>query len=251
MDKNKKVYSDKKVIDWYGQLEEIWPIEKKIFAEYKNLLQSGNFLDVGVGGGRTTKYLANICKHYTGIDYSEKFIEKLKEHYPEFEYYTIDASDMSAFQDQTFDFVNFSFNGMDYVDLDNRKKIFSEMYRVLKPKGLFFFSTHNKNHFSFNINPWRNKNNSFSINIKTFLKLVPYLIKKQRQKTHTVYHKDYAIINDSAHNYELMTFYTSPAFLRRQLSDNGFVEIDYYLKSGEKKDDSQLEEWIFATAKKA
>lgn len=250
MDKNLKVYTSEKVVQWYRHLKEIVPVEKMVFDKYMNVLKQGDVLDIGIGGGRTTAYLLNICHEYTGIDYSENFVSSVKEEYPNARCLVMDARDLSFFNDESFDFVNFSFNGIDYVNLEGRTKIISEISRILKPGGLFFFSTHNKNHFSFNKLPWFNKENSFFINLKTFLKLFPFLIKKVAHKKDETIKENYAVINDSAHNYGLMTFYTSPAFLRKQLTDSGFENIELYLKSGEKKEDPLLEEWIFVTGKK-
>ena len=250
MDKNLEVYSSKQVITWYTQLREIIPVEKIIFEKHKALLQQGSLLDIGIGGGRTTAHLLNLCKKYTGIDYSENFVNAVKKQHPEFSCFVMDARDLSTFKNESFDFVNFSFNGMDYVNLEGREKIIFEISRVLKPNGLFFFSTHNKNHPDFNTSPWLNRNNSLLTNIKTFIKLIPFFTRKMRHKKNELFSKDFAIINDSAHNYGLMTFYTSPAFLRTQLADAAFGEINFYTKLGEKKEDSELENWIFVTGKK-
>ena len=250
MDKNLKAYRSKQVVNWYKQLHGIIPIEKRVFEENKELLKRSNVLDIGIGGGRTTAYLLKICKSYVGIDYSESFVNSVKKTYPEATCFVMDARDLSAFKDASFDFVNFSFNGIDYVEEKGRKKILSEIKRILKPGGVFFFSTHNKNHRTFRANPWLNSDNSLFINVKTFIKLLPFFFRKTKQSKNEIINGDYAIINDSAHQYSLMTFYTTPAFLREQLMQEGFGEITFYGRSGEKKDDTELEDWIFSTTKK-
>ena len=250
MDGNFNAYRSGQVVRWYSRLHEIIPIEKLIFEKNKDLLKQGSVLDIGVGGGRTTDYLIGRCKTYTGIDYSENFIQVVKKKHPAASLHVMDARDLSFFTDGSFDVVNFSFNGIDYVNLEGRKKILSEIARVIKPGGLFFFSTHNKNHREFNKHPWLNKTNSLITNIKTFIKLMPFLYTKASQKKLEVYAGDYAIINDSAHNYKLMTFYTTPSFLRQQLIDNGFLQPVFFTKSAEKREDAQLDDWIFILTEK-
>lgn len=248
---NLNVYSSGSVINWYRQLQVLLPVEEKIFRHYNGLLRKGHLLDIGIGGGRTTAYLLNKCGSYTGIDYSEGFVRTVSERFPQASCLVADARALSAFEAQSFDVVNFSFNGIDYVDLQGREKIISEISRVLKPGGLFFFSTHNKLHPGFRIAPWRTKSNSSFINIKTFIKLLPFLLRKARYKKKELIAEKYAIINDSAHNYSLMTFYTSPHFLREQLSHAGFEQISLMNTAGEQKEDPALDEWIFVTASRS
>lgn len=251
MDKNLNTYNSSSVVKWYDQLTGVEPVELCIFEMYSELLINAAVLDIGIGGGRTTKYLLNKCRSYTGIDYSEGFVTATKEKFPGIQLLKMDARDLSAFHDASFDFVNFSFNGIDYVDLKGREQIFKEIRRILKPHGIFFFSTHNRNHPTFNKDPWINKNNSPFINLKTFAKIFPFLLKKLLNKKREMITKDYAIINDSAHNYSLLTFYTSPSFLREHLNNNGLTNLVFYSRKGEALADDNLDDWIFVTCAKS
>lgn len=192
-----------------------------------------------------------MCCNYTGIDYSEKFIQALKVKIPEARLYCMDARKLFNFAADEFDFVNFSFNGLDYVNDNDRKKIMQEIMRVLKPGGIFFFSTHNKNHPNFNRAPWHVTGLSSLTRIKTFIKLIPYLFLHYKQKKKEVRNEDYAILNDSAHNYSLMTYYTTPQHLMFQLREAGFENIKLLQKSGAEVKLDELDEWIFAVCQKA
>ncbi|MBA2613915.1 MAG: class I SAM-dependent methyltransferase [Bacteroidetes bacterium] len=250
-DPNLNTYNSATVIKWYDHLDALTPIEKYFFELHKDLILRSNILDIGIGGGRTTAYLVSICKNYIGIDYSKGFVETVKTKFPNADIRLIDARDLSAFENNTFDLVNFSFNGIDYVSLDDRKKILSEINRVLKPNGVFFFSTHNKDHTTFDQLPWRNKSNNLITNLKTFIKLLPFLPKHLKQKEKEIRLKEYAIINDSAHNYGLFTFYTSPRFLKEQLNTYHFYDIALFSKNGKIENDETLDDWIFVTCKRS
>lgn len=251
MTDNLNTYNSSSVINWYAALKDMTPVELSIFETHRDFLKQAAVLDIGIGGGRTTRYLKDKCKAYTGIDYSKGFVTQIKKEFPEVSSLVMDARDLSTFGDQSFDFVNFSFNGIDYVNLKDRTKIFSEIERVLKPNGLFFFSTHNKDHKSFHLDPWRSEHNSFFTNIKTFIKLSPFLLRKLKNKKHEEILSDYAIINDSAHNYSLFTFYTSVSFLKKQLSESKFDTSRLYSKTGKEATDAELDDWIFVLTRKS
>jgi len=249
MENNLRTYNSRQVVNWYAQLNTITEVERVVFDKFAGLIKSGRLLDIGFGGGRTTQYLLNKTTNYTGIDYSAKFVGVVKQLYPQAIVSVMDARELK-FTDDSFEFINFSFNGIDYSDLIGRTKIFSEIYRTLKPGGIFFFSTHNKKHKSFNVSPWLDKSLTLTTRIKNFVKFFPFQFKKLTNRRWEIYTEDYAIINDSAHNYSLMTFYTSPRFLRQQLLEQNFTEIVFYNKAGFETNDDGLDDWIFVTCKK-
>lgn len=249
-DLNLRTYNNANVVKWYQEMESITSVEKLIFDINSNILSSGSVLDIGIGGGRTTAYLFRKCKTYTGIDYSENFVSASKKKFANADIRLADARDLSVFKNNTFDVVNFSFNGIDYVNLKDREKILSEINRVLKPNGVFLFSTHNLCHETFNKQPWLYKENSFFTNLKTFLKLLPFLPRHISKKKEEFYSKDYAIINDSAHDYSLLTFYTAPSFIKQQLQQSEFTAIEFYSKDAKQENETHLDDWIFISCKK-
>ena len=248
---NLESYGSSRVLNWYKQLNTLIAVEKKVFEDHRYLLNKGQVLDIGIGGGRTTAFLLERCSSYTGVDYSAGFIKIVREKFPGKDLRVMDARDLSAFSDNTFDFVNFSFNGIDYVDGPGREKILSEIHRILKPGGVFFFSTHNKIHASFGKQPWSDPSGSFTTKLKTFVKLVPFLPRHLMNRKKEVVMEGYAIINDSAHNYSLLTFYTSPDFMAEQLQKAGFNDFTFLSKDGFEKAYDDLDDWMFITCKKS
>lgn len=250
MDKNQNTYNIGGVVQWYEKLDKLVEVEISVFDRFKDKITGGDFLDIGIGGGRTTRNLIDKCKKYIGLDYSLNFVNSVKKQFPTADIRLMDARDLSVFADNSFDFVNFSFNGIDYVDEEGRIKVMKEVYRVLKPDGVFFFSTHNKSHATFNKLPWLNKSNALLTNLKTAIKLLPYIPKHFLRKKNEIIRNDFAIINDSAHNFNLMTFYTTPEFLIQQLCNCHFSNIELLLKSGKLASDKNHDDWIFVVCKK-
>lgn len=251
METNLNAYNLPQTQRWYGELKGLTIAEMKIFENAGDKLKEGKVLDIGVGGGRTTAELINRCGEYDGIDYSPLFVQQCKQRFPNVNIQCMDARNLNSLGKDRFDLVNFSFNGIDYVNNEDRLKILKEIHSVMKPGGLFFFSTHNRSHFMFNRTPWSNKEKPFYYNLKTFLRFAPFIFKKFIHKKKELTTKDYSLIIDHAHNYSLVTFYTEPGYLREQLTISGFTGIKLFDKNGEESIDEKLDDWIYVTALKS
>jgi SAM-dependent methyltransferase len=78
------------------------------------------------------------------MDYSEEMIRLCRDKFPQLKFMVADASDLSAFSDGSFDAIVFAFNGLDYLfPEEQRWKCLRECKRVLRPGGVFVFSSHN------------------------------------------------------------------------------------------------------------
>lgn len=136
---NLDTYSSKKAVDFYTQTE-LQDAEKLAFRFLKS---PGSILDVGCGTGRTSIWLHNRGFSVTGIDISEPMISRARELRPDIRFEVGDVLHLQ-FADSTFDYVLFSFNGLDLLyPEEQRLKALKEINRVLKPAGIFIFSSHN------------------------------------------------------------------------------------------------------------
>ncbi|MBN1538193.1 MAG: class I SAM-dependent methyltransferase [Anaerolineales bacterium] len=96
--------------------------------------------DFGCGPGQTTKYLKNLGVEISGLDLSEKNIEQASLHHPEINFH---QGNMLAL-----DFDNGSLAGVvafyAIVHFSEKQveKAFHEIYRVLRPGGLFLLTFH-------------------------------------------------------------------------------------------------------------
>jgi SAM-dependent methyltransferase len=130
------------VVAQYRASNYLLPCEEHAFS---NFIAAGTrVLDLGVGAGRTTPFLAARAGEYVGIDYSEAMIAACRERYPGLDFQVRDARNLSCFADGYFDSVVFSFNGLGhlYPD-DSRIACVREVNRVLRQGGSFVFSLHN------------------------------------------------------------------------------------------------------------
>jgi ubiquinone/menaquinone biosynthesis C-methylase UbiE len=135
----------------------LWQSEKYIFAKY--LHPQSRILDIGCGTGRTTFGLYGMgFKDIIGLDLSEGMIsaaQKIaKDKGIEISFAVENACALS-FDTDSFDAVVFSFNGIMTIPAkETRQKSFNEIYRVLKPGGIFIFTTHDINTLQF-IDYWK------------------------------------------------------------------------------------------------
>jgi len=113
-------------------------IEKPaMFSELPESLEGFSILCLGCGSGEEcNEILKRGADKVVGVDLSDKLIEKAKEKYPQIEFREMDAEDLK-FGDSRFDLV-YSSLVLNY--LKNWDKVLSEVYRVLKPNGVFIFS---------------------------------------------------------------------------------------------------------------
>lgn len=225
-DKNQKTYSTRSIVHYYTQLKQLQPAEQSILDLLKQQLPAMKMLDMGVGGGRTTQHFAQLAKEYIGIDYSADMIAACQQRFRTAQFAVCDARNMSQFQDNSFDFILFSFNGIDYVSHDDRLQILQEVRRVGKPGGYFCFSSHNLQGIERAFH-WRNQLSLNPITSYTNLVMLAllrgfnYPITQKRLKTTA-----YTMIRDESHNFRLQTYYIRPEEQLKQLE--GFRDVKVY-----------------------
>jgi ubiquinone/menaquinone biosynthesis C-methylase UbiE len=221
-DHNKTAYTAPRIVNYYAQLNTLQPAEKAVLDLLKRQPSTIKMLDIGVGGGRTSQHFSKITSEYIGIDYSAEMISACNKRFSassqKMKFEVCDARDMSQFADNSFDFILFSFNGLDYTSHLDRLKIFQEISRVGKPGGYFFFSSHNLQGLDrqFDIR----KQLSFNP-LKTYVNLVMFALLRFFNRPITLTQlkaADYAIIRDESHNFRLNTYYIRPKEQIHQLS---------------------------------
>ncbi|ACB52125.1 methyltransferase [Crocosphaera subtropica ATCC 51142] len=102
-----------------------------------NINSNTKILDLCCGSGQTTQFLVQKSLQVTGLDASSTAIERAKQVVPEGTYVEALAEKM-PFCDQAFDLVHSSV-ALHEMETEQLRKILKEVYRVLKPGGIFAF----------------------------------------------------------------------------------------------------------------
>ena len=75
LQKNLEIYNAPDVTAYYAALNYLTPCERLLFDTY---ISTGSaILDLGVGGGRTTPYLASRAARYVGVDNAEAMVRRM------------------------------------------------------------------------------------------------------------------------------------------------------------------------------
>ena len=233
MNINKEIYNSKDIVNKYKQKSYLFKGEKILIENLKNNINNGKMLDIGIGTGRTTKYFSQYFNKYVGIDYAEEMINTAKQTYKNknIQFFCLDAKNMNIFNDNEFDYILFSFNGIDCVSFDDRLKILTEIKRIAKPRATFVYSTHN----IYNIPKL------FSFHMpKNPLNIIPEI--KRVKKINTInknpdqlLKSDYVIITDGDIDFSVQYYYGNMNFEFEQLKKIGFTPKHFYsLKNGSK-----------------
>jgi ubiquinone/menaquinone biosynthesis C-methylase UbiE len=254
---NHNVYSTSRIVRYYAQLQLLQPAEQTILDHLQTQRSTIRMLDIGVGGGRTTQHFAPAVAHYTGIDYSAEMIaachRRFSDHSQTITFTVCDARDMSQFQDQTFDVILFSFNGIDYMPYSDREKVFQEVRRVGKAGGFFCFSSHNLQGMEREFD-WRHhlRLNPFV----TYVNLVMFAILRGCNRSITLEklcNADHLMLRDESHNFRLQTHYVRPRAQIAQL-DAYFSEVTVYswrsgLELTPQEQCSNVDMWLYYLCK--
>ena len=247
---NKKAFERADVIEYYQMIDHLFPSERLIIERFRERLKDSRLLDIGIGGGRTTRYLADIAGEYVGIDYVPEYIEVAKGIFPDADLQVGDARDLSRFPDGSFDFVLFSYNGLGTLSHEGRLETLSEMHRVLKPQGVLIFSAHNRDYKYFNRPPWRWTFRWNLSHIKFILHSLYHLPKHAGMKRLEHNCDEYSLVNDGDHRYALLFYYINVARQQEQLRNAGFLEAEAYDIDGNLIEGRSESHWIYYVAVK-
>ncbi len=216
-ERNRQFYERPETVAEYAQESQLWPEERFIFDLYSEFIVNRRVLDIGCGGGRTTGALLERTPHYVGLDYSEPMVQLCRRRWPAAEFIHGDASALHMFGANEFDFVLFSFNGIDSMSHEKRLAVLREVYRVLKPGGVFAFSSHNRDDKHI-VTAWNLRDWSLHRNLRN---LRSYLSVRKAQ----VVAASYAILSDPLAGEGYLTYYIRKHDQVRQLGEAGFRDV--------------------------
>lgn len=137
-----RVYSQPEVMSHYSQGLDVLPVEAWLFRRYVS--PGDAVLDLGVGAGRTTGALLDRAGTYLANDITQSMVAAFRDRFPDVSIWHGDGTDLTRFDDGSFDVIVFSFNGIDHVlDADARRSFLADCVRVLSADGRLVLSRHN------------------------------------------------------------------------------------------------------------
>lgn len=238
---NRATYKTSEVVAAYVHESDLLPPEKTICNLLRDRLAGMKMLDLGVGGGRTTLHFAPLVKEYIGVDYVEEMVDACRKRFTNdprrFSFAVCDVRDMAKFEADAFDFILFSYNGLDYISHQDRLKALQEIHRIGKAGGYFCFSTHNLQNLPqlFGLKHWLAQNPNRRMR-RTVKNVVSWLLLKHHYNKgldrRAALRAPFAIINDGLHDFSMQTYYIKPVEQIKQLQAH-FGNVRVYAPSGE------------------
>jgi SAM-dependent methyltransferase len=228
---NLRIYHASNVTRAYRS-EQLEPPETMALLRYQPAFAERDVLDLGVGTGRTTRYLAPLARTYVGIDSSPTMIEFMRRSFPGVDVRPGDLRDLSAFADHSFDFVFGPCNVIDAVSHADRLRVLAEVHRVLRPSAVFAFSSHNRRLRTALSGPRLHWAKNPGTQILHGVRYARSLINHARVSRLRRIEAEYALLNDEGHDYAVLHYYISRDTQRRQLEDAGFRVLDEFDAAG-------------------
>lgn len=151
MKKNDLEIYDLNAADWWNEESKFYPLYHlnqprfEFFDRHIANWQGLKALDVGCGGGFSCEFMAARGVIVSGIDQAQQCVEAAQAH-AQLSGFKIDyrhgVAEAMPYADNTFDVV-VCVDVLEHVD--NVPQVISEVSRILKPNGVFFFDTINRN----------------------------------------------------------------------------------------------------------
>ncbi len=243
---NAQIFAEADVADFY-LLQPIEPSEVMMLIKYRSDYFQKAVLDIGVGTGRTTRYLLPFAATYIGIDLAEEMLVRCRSLFPKASLRKWDMRRIDKLDSGQFDFVFASGNILDAVSHEERLSMLQAIHGKLVPGGLFAFSAHNRNWRRAGRGPVLGK----SRNPVTLLhNAADYLVNLRNHRRMRLFHQhngDFALLNDVSHSWKALNYYIARDAQKAQLRATGFEPLEVFDEQGMNvsgEDDDSANGWL-------
>ncbi|MGZ5179869.1 MAG: class I SAM-dependent methyltransferase [Ramlibacter sp.] len=236
---------------FYAKASGLQPAEARILEELRPQMDRWAMLDIGVGGGRTTQHFAPAVADYTGIDISPSMVEHCRRRFgsSRCRFDVVDVRRLSVLGTSRYHLVLFSFNGLDYLDHHERLQALAQIRSVCRPGALFCFSTHNIHALAHLMRLRAQSTRKPAQLLRNLRNWLRWQLRHSRQVAEVAgQRRDWAIVNDGAHECRLRTYYIRPAAQLVQLQA-AFDAVRIFSRSAEELSEDRLEsaddDWLY------
>jgi SAM-dependent methyltransferase len=204
----------------------LYPPEATAFVRYRGDIHQRRVLDLGCGAGRLATYLRPLTDQYCGVDVSPHMVDHCRRAFAGMRFLQGDMRSLPTLADGSFDAVVAVFNLFDAVSHEDRLRTLAEARRVLAPGGLLFFSAHNRNFSHAADGPKLEFRRNPVNQLRCMMDYLRARSNRRRIKPHQRFERDYALLNDSGHNFSVLHYYIGREAQAKQLADVGFRLVE-------------------------
>ncbi len=247
--RNKEAYSTDEAAQHYAFREDRLEGEEAIIQKLGSRLSTMRMLDIGVGGGRTTERFAPLVREYVGVDYAPGMIDACHRRFPtpppHVSFRVADATAMDMFSDSSFDFILFSFNGIDGLSHELRLQVLREVRRVGRNGAAFAFSSNNLRSlprlWAFRLS---RRPRVLLQRIRAFV-----MLRWENRPYRALLRQPFALVYEWGHPLKLTHYHVKPEEQLRQLLTTGFRDVLVYGMDGEEiappRLPSRTDTWLY------
>lgn len=195
--------------------------EIDFLVKYAELDHPLTILDIACGHGRHANALAKAGHSVTGIDISNGFLKLAKEEAAELnvdvKYIHQDMREIDY--NHCFERVFALFTSIGYFDDDQNEKVFRNIFKALKPNGIFCFDSHNRDTFLTYFLPSSvvERDGNFMIDERTFDSLSGRAVTKRT-----------VIYNRSTKSFRHSVRFYNPTEIIKLFKEIGFSSVQFY-----------------------
>jgi SAM-dependent methyltransferase len=209
----------------------LMPPERELLRRLRERLATLDMLDLGIGAGRTTEIFEPVVRRYAGVDFSEAMIAEARRRLGMNTHAKLEVADvrnLSRWYGRGFDLVLFSFNGIDYVEADERDQVLHEVRCVISTDGTFAFSTHSLNALPLSARPRRpSLRDPVRSSVRSLRRAARLAALNRTLDLADGRARGWIRIRDGAHDFaNVQTTYVEPGYQLRQLRSAGFEVQD-------------------------